>query len=678
VGVSDYGEAMKLFLCEKPSQGRDIAAVLGATEKKNGYLSGAGVAVTWGFGHLLEQASPESYGEQFGNPWRTEVLPILPTQWQMQIKPESRVQFEVIKKLLKNADSVVIATDADREGEVIAREILDYCNFRGNIERLWLSALDDASVRAALKTIKPGSETYPYYLAGLGRSRADWQIGMNLTRLYTVKARECGYGDVLSVGRVQSPTLNLVVERDREIANFVPKPFFIVTLALTANGQTFQAQWVPAESYCDDEKRCMHEAVARQVAQLCQQTGVASIMEVETKRETVSAPLPFDLGSLQQQCSKRWGFGAQQVLDIAQALYETHKATTYPRTDCGFLPTSMLAEVPAVFSALVKSDPGISTLLKRLQPGYVSRAWNDKKIMAHHGIIPTKQPCDITKLSEAERLVYQLIRQHYLAQFLPVHEQDATRVSLNCGGQLFKARGNVVVVPGWKVLFEKEREDDKHQNESNKATLPALQQGEQCKVAGAEVKPQQTKPPEYYTEGTLIAAMKNAAQFVTDPRLKKLLKENAGLGTEATRAGIIETLLSRGFIVKKGKSLRATVVAGELMDLLPLPLKDPGMTALWEQALDDIAEGRMSLDDFMAKQSSWTTQLVEKGRQQTIRLTVAPSPPCPVCGGTTRQRKGKSGAFWGCLRYPECTGLINATNSPQRARRRASPKKKVS
>ncbi|EKN6297695.1 DNA topoisomerase III, partial [Yersinia enterocolitica] len=197
---------MKLFLCEKPSQGRDIAAVLGATEKKSGYLSGAGVTVTWGFGHLLEQASPDMYGEQFGKPWRTEVLPVLPTQWQMQIKPESKVQFEVIRKLLLKADCVVIATDADREGEVIAREILDYCGYQGNVERLWLSALDEASVRAALAAIKPGHETYPYYLAGLGRSRADWQIGMNLTRLYTVKARDSGYGNVLSVGRVQTPT----------------------------------------------------------------------------------------------------------------------------------------------------------------------------------------------------------------------------------------------------------------------------------------------------------------------------------------------------------------------------------------------------------------------------------------------------------------------------------------
>ena len=665
---------MKLFLCEKPSQGRDIAAVLGATEKKGGYLSGAGVTVTWGFGHLLEQASPDVYGEQFGKPWRAEVLPVLPTQWRMQVKPESKAQFEVIRKLLLKADGVVIATDADREGEVIAREILDYCGYQGNVERLWLSALDETSIRAALAAIKPGHETYPYYLAGLARSRADWQIGMNLTRLYTVKARDSGYGNVLSVGRVQTPTLNLVVERDRHIAGFVPKPFFVVTLALASNQQAFHAQWVPAATYCDEEKRCIQQGVAQQVAQLCQQTGVASVTEIETKRETVSAPLPFDLGTLQQQCSKRWGLGAQQVLDIAQALYETHKATTYPRTDCGFLPISMLSEVPAVFSALVRSDPALSTMLARLQPDFVSRAWNDKKITAHHGIIPTKQPCDLGKMSEVERQVYQVIRQHYLAQFLPVYEQDATRVSLLCGGQLFKTRGNVVVVPGWKILFEKEPEGDEAQDDTDNAQLPPLQKGLECRVTGAAMKPQQTKPPEHYTEGTLVAAMKNAAQFVTDPRLKKILKENAGLGTEATRAGVIETLLARGFIVKKGKSLRTAVVAGELMGVLPMPLKDPGMTALWEQALDDIAAGKMSLDEFMAKQSAWTAQLVEKGRHQAVSITVPPSPPCPVCGGVTLQRTGKSGSFWGCLRYPDCSGIVSR---PQRNKRRGFPKKKV-
>ena len=419
---------MKLFLCEKPSQGRDIAAVLGATKKMPGYQTGNGVCVTWGFGHLLEQASPDAYGEQFGVPWRTDVLPVLPTTWQMQVKPDAASQFSVIQKLLKQSDTVVIATDADREGEVIAREILDYCHYQGKVERLWLSALDEASVRAALAAIKPGSATLPYFLAGLGRARADWQIGMNMTRLYSVKARENGYGSVLSVGRVQTPTLNLIVERDRDIAQFVPKPYWNVVAQLAAGGIAFQAQWVPAAAYCDEEKRCINPTAAQQVVQLCQKTVQATVVEVETKRETESAPLAFELGTLQQACSRRFGYGAQQVLDIAQALYETHKATTYPRTDCGYLPTSMRGEVGQVMASIQQSDPALSVIIPRLDVQHVSRIWNDKKITAHHGIIPTKQPCDLAKMSEQERNVYQLIRLHYLAQFLPNHEVDATRV----------------------------------------------------------------------------------------------------------------------------------------------------------------------------------------------------------------------------------------------------------
>lgn len=301
---------MELFLCEKPSQGKDIAAVLGAKERRDGFLSGPGVAVTWGIGHLLEQAQPEAYGPQYGKPWRMDALPVIPDRWQMQVKPGTAHQFNVVASLLKQVDSVVIATDADREGEVIAREILDHCGFDGPVRRLWLSALDEVSIRAALECIRPGEHTESLYQAGLCRARADWLIGMNLTRLFTLKAAQQGYS-MLSVGRVQSPTLALVVNREREIAGFKPAPFWTVDLALTAQGMPFTVQWVPAADYCDEQHRCVNEAVARQVAQLCQQAGQATVITLETKREKQAAPLAFDLGGLQQACSKKWGLGAQ-------------------------------------------------------------------------------------------------------------------------------------------------------------------------------------------------------------------------------------------------------------------------------------------------------------------------------------------------------------------------------
>ncbi|TNL03229.1 DNA topoisomerase III [Kosakonia cowanii] len=661
---------MELFLCEKPSQGKDIAAVLGAKERRDGFLSGPGVAVTWGIGHLLEQAQPEAYGPQYGKPWRMDALPVIPDRWQMQVKPGTAHQFNVVASLLKQVDSVVIATDADREGEVIAREILDHCGFDGPVRRLWLSALDEASIRAALECIRPGEHTESLYQAGLCRARADWLIGMNLTRLFTLKAAQQGYS-MLSVGRVQSPTLALVVNREREIAGFKPAPFWTVDLALTAQGMPFTVQWVPAADYCDEQHRCVNEAVARQVAQLCQQAGQATVITLETRREKQAAPLAFDLGGLQQACSKKWGLGAQQVLDIAQSLYETHKATTYPRTDCGYLPVSMRAEVPRVLAALAKADPTVAPLIDRLQPDFGSRIWNDKKITAHHGIIPTRQAPDLSKMSETERNVYQLIRLHYLMQFLPLHEVDATVLTVNCSGQLFKTNGKVVAVPGWKALQATTNED-----EDGKPPLPALRQGETCAVSGGSVKTQHTRPPERYTEGTLIAAMKNAAQFIADPRLKKILKENAGLGTEATRAGIIETLLNRGFLVREKKYLGYTPTAGALIDALPPALKDPATTALWEQALDEIAEGKRTLADFMERQAVWTRQLVEKGKALTA-LPLPPTPRCPLCGSATQQRKGKEGMFWGCVTYPECKGGVDPSPRKKKATKGRSKKPPV-
>ncbi|QGA59841.1 DNA topoisomerase III [Klebsiella pneumoniae] len=657
---------MQLYLCEKPSQAKDIARVLGISKRGQGFISGGNITVTWAIGHLLEQASPDAYGEQFGKPWRADVLPVLPDNWKMVVKPQTRDQFTVISKLLKQAGEVIIATDADREGEVIARELLAYCGYRGKVRRLWLSALDEASVREALAGILPGENTAKLYDAGLGRSRADWLIGMNLTRLYTLIARESGVSDVLSVGRVQTPTLAIVVNRDKEIADFVPVPWWQVQALLEKDGVRFKATWQAATQYCDDEKRCVNQQAAKAVGQLCQQQKGATVLDVNQKRDKTPAPLCFDLGTLQQVCSRKFGMGAKETLAVAQSLYETHKATTYPRTDCGYLPTSMQQEIPDVLTAVAKSDPSVAPVLTQLDRGFVSRVWNDKKITAHHAIIPTRQAFDLSRLSADELKVYQLIRQHYFAQFLPLQESDVTDASFNIGGQLFRARGKVNVVTGWKLLFQKDHQNEQSEDTSDNdadMALPPLNKGDNCIVNGAAVEDKKTSPPPPFTEGTLIAAMKNAASFVSDPKLKKVLRDNAGLGTEATRAGVLETLFSRHYLEKKGKHIHATLLARELIAALPETLTSPGMTALWEQALDDIAQGKMPLDTFMQKQLQWTRHLVDKGRSDTVKITAPVTPPCPVCKGPTRKRKGKNGDFWGCIRYPECSGIIAGKNS---------------
>ncbi|ECK3229566.1 DNA topoisomerase III [Salmonella enterica] len=658
---------MRLFLCEKPSQARDIAKFIGAGQRGDGFLSGPGVTVTWARGHLLEQAEPEAYGEQYGNPWRLDVLPFVPQQWKLEVKKDGRAQFSVINRLLKQVDEVVIATDADREGEVIARELLEYCRFQGRVFRLWLSALDDASIRNALANIWPSEKTEALYRAGVGRGRADWVTGMNLTRLYTLKAREAGISGVMSVGRVQTPTLAIVVRRDLEIENFIPKPYSDVIATLISDNIAFPVKWVAAAQYCDEEGRCIQAGIAAQVVELCRQTASATVIDCQTKRQKKSAPLAFSLGSLQQACAEKFGMPAQQVLDIAQSLYETHKLTTYPRTDCGYLPVSMREEVRAVLAALMQTDPSLKShpALAQLDTSLVSRIWNDKKITAHHGIIPTKQAGDLSRLSSDERNVYQLIRQHYLAQFLPLMEVDATEATFNISGQLFRTTGNVVVVAGWKALFTEPSRTaqipaDGNEDKEGVSRLPPLQAGQTCRIQGAEEKRLQTKPPVPYNDGTLIAAMTNAASFVTDAALKKVLKENAGIGTEATRAGIIDTLVKRGFLVREKKALHSTPTGRDLISALPSALTSPGLTALWEQLLDEVAAGRVSLEDFMAKQNAWVVQLVSQGKSQPLAMQAPPGPPCPVCGGRTAQRQGKNGVFFGCVNYPACRGIAGS------------------
>lgn len=671
---------MRVFLCEKPSQGKDIARVLGAGQRGNGYYTGPGVAVTWCIGHLVEAVAPEVYGEQYKR-WSIDQLPMLPERWRVEPKPATAAQFKVVRQYLGQAKELVIATDADREGEMIARELVDLCGYRGPIQRLWLSALNDASIRKALGALRPSAETLPLYHSALARSRADWLIGMNLSRLFTLLGRQAGYGGVLSVGRVQTPTLKLVVDRDREIARFISVPYWAVEVTLSQTGQTFIAHWLPPEDFTDDAGRCLRQPVAQQAAERMRTHREAQVQSVKTERVREAPPLPFDLGTLQEVCSRQLGLDVQETLDIAQALYETHKATTYPRSDSGYLPESMLAEVPAVLDALLATDPGLGPLMGRLDRAQRSRAWNDGKVTAHHGIIPTLEPTNLGAMHEKELAVYRLIRAHYLAQFLPHHEFDRTVALLTCGGQSLQASGKQVVVPGWHLALGHgsplpDAADDERAQRGQ--ILPPLADGQRCKVEQVAPKALKTLPPKPYTQGELVKAMKTVAKLVTDPRLKQKLKETTGIGTEATRASIITGLLGRGYLVKKGRSIRASEAAFTLIDAVPAAIADPGTTAVWEQALDMIEAGQMTLEAFVAKQSSWVAQLVQQYRGATLSIKLPPSPPCPQCGAPMHQRMGKSGAFWSCSRYPSCQSTLPIESSPSRqkapSQRRSKPK----
>jgi DNA topoisomerase-3 len=642
---------MRLYICEKPSQARDIARVLQASNRGDGCLRGQNLTVTWCVGHLLETAPPETYGDY--KRWSLDDLPIIPSQWKLVPKPKVAGQLKIISQLLRACSEVVIATDADREGEMIAREIIERCQYQGPILRLWLSALDEASIRRALNALRPGEQTLPLYHCALARSRADWLVGINLSRLFTLLGRRAGFDGLLPVGRVQTPTLRLVVERDRAIASFVPQPFWTVDAHLEQDGIRFQARWQPTPPVSDAVGRCIDETAAQQAPKRLIQAGTVVIGNVEVEHVREGPPLPFDLGTLQEICSAKLGLGAQETLATAQALYETHKATTYPRTDCGYLPESMLDDVPRVLRALAAAAPSLGTVLKEVDPCRRSRAWNSSKITAHHGIIPTAVTLDLAQLSERERAVYTLIRARYLAQFLPEHEYLKTQALLHSQADQLVAHGKQILVRGWRAVIN---EADGNEPAEQAQRLPTLRESTTVALIDATLNAQRTQPPKAYTEGTLVRAMKTIANQVADPRLKQKLKDSCGLGTEATRAAIIQGLIDHGYLTKKKRSLAASAAAHTLIEAVPPEVADPVMTALWEQALDRIESGQLSVKTFLAKQADWLTRLVRSNATLTLRSPPSKGPFCPVCRSAMRQRKGRTGSFWSCIRYPECKG----------------------
>ncbi|MCW1243856.1 DNA topoisomerase III [Pseudomonas sp. SAICEU22] len=631
---------MRLYLCEKPSQAKDIAAVLGATRRGDGCWLGANVTVTWCIGHLLETAPPDAYDARYKR-WVLADLPIVPVQWKMTVKPKTASQYKAVKRLLGEAKELVIATDADREGEMIARELVEHCRYRGPIQRLWLSALDEASIRKALAALKPGAETFNLYHSALGRSRADWLIGMNMSRLFTLLGRQSGYQGVLPVGRVQTPTLRLVVDRDRSIADFVPVAYWAIDVQLSHTGTAFIAQWRADPDACDDQERCLNQVLAREAAQAMTNAATARVIKVRTERLREAAPLPFDLGTLQEVCSKKLGLGAQETLDIAQSLYETYKLITYPRSDCGFLPLSQHSEAPAILAALAQADPGLAPLRDHLQPQRKSRAWNDAKVSAHHGIIPTAAAKNLDKLAGKQRAVYTLIRARYLAQFLPNHEYDRTQADFDCAGQDLRAVGKQIIEHGWKRALPEALAPARGREAPAPQTLPALAEGQDCAVDEVKPKDLWTQPPKPFTEGDLIKAMKNVAKLVEDPLLKQKLKDTTGIGTEATRASIIQGLLDRGYLVKNGKALSATPAAFSLIDAVPRAIADPGTTAIWEQALDMVQSGEMSLEEFVTRQAAWMSKHV--ARCQGMSLTIN-GPASPAGRGAAPWKKKRKPA----------------------------------
>lgn len=578
---------MKLYLCEKPSQAKDIASVLGNPLHQKTHIKTNVGLVTWAYGHLLELVTPEAYDESLKK-WSRETLPIIPNEF--QLRPKSNVkdfaidQFHAIGELLKQCTELIIATDADREGEMIAREIVDYFGYQGKIARLWLSALDPNSIRKALSKLKSDLETRSLYHAALARSRGDWLVGINMTRAATLRSGEKG---VSSVGRVQTPTLALVVRRDREIEHFKPKTYYELVADVSSGTERVSLRFAPRE-----EERIFDRAIAGALSERTK--GFTGPLKVTHERKKTSPPKLFSLAAFQIRANAQWGWSAEHSLKIAQSLYETHKFTTYPRSDCEFLPEEQIPDVSVILSNLSQLDPFWNIELK--EPLIRKSVFNTSKVTAHHAIIPTKVAQNLSVLSEDERNGFLLIARHYLASLLPDYEFDQTKIVLKIDEKLsFSTTGNVPTVAGWKSIFGKEIEEDKT------LLLPPIKDGALGTVEQTKVESKQTKPPPHYTEGALIADMKSIAKFVTDPTKKARLKETSGIGTEATRAAILKTLHDRGFLETQKKTVISTERGRKLIALLEehLPgLADPGETAVWEDALEAIASGERTPQQF--------------------------------------------------------------------------------
>ncbi len=652
---------MRLFIAEKPSLGRAIAQYLPVTGKPVGQPATHIVAgqdvVTWCFGHLLEMAEPESYGEEYKK-WSLDSLPIIPRQWKLEPRKDVAGQIKAIRTLLKDCSEVVHAGDPDREGQLLVDELLDYLGNRKPVRRIWLAALDEASVRRALGNLRDNREFASIKTAAELRQRGDWLVGMNLTRAYTLAGRRQGGEGVLSVGRVQTPTLALVVERCIAIESFSPKDFFTVvarfSIPRVAGGGNpttpFSATWKPGENVpTDEDGRVLARRWAEDVRAKVEGLP-ALVAKFEAKEREQAPPLPYSLSALQQAANQKLGLGAQAVLDIAQELYEA-KATTYPRTDCAYLPESQWAEAGAVLGMLPAE---YAHLVRLADTSLRSQSFNDKKVTAHHAIVPTGHSAD--RLTERQRLLYDLIVRAYLAQFFPPCRYRETRIVLEVAGETFEATGATPLTPGWKAVYAGQEIEEESQLEESGKDLPTLRPGGGATCDKAETVAKKTSPPSHYTEGTLIAAMNRIHQFVDDPELKRRLKETAGIGTEATRAGIIETLKKRRFIAEKGKRLLDTPTGRALIQSLPEPVKSPGLTGLFEQLLKGIEEGAVSPERFMTQQIAFVEKYVLHAKETNLVVASHPaqSVGCPACGqGSLRRIKGKNGLFWGCSRYAE-------------------------
>lgn len=632
--------AKTLVLTEKPSVAKDIARVLGCKRSGNGCIVGDKYIVTWALGHLVTLADPEAYDDKYKS-WRMEDLPMLPGRMKLVVIGQTSKQFKAVSSLLSSAEvsDIVIATDAGREGELVARWIIQKANCRKPMRRLWISSQTDKAIKEGFASLKPSSQYDNLYRSAQCRAEADWLVGLNVTRALT-----CKHNAQLSAGRVQTPTLAMIVRREEDILRFRPKDYFTVK----ADFGEYTALYKDGKG----QARFADAAAAKEVADSVRgKRGVLS--EVKKVYRFKAPPAAYDLTELQRDANKKYGYSAKQTLSLMQSLYETHKLLTYPRTDSRYITKDVAATLPERLRAIaIGPYKDAASAVLRSKPIQTKYIVNDAKVTDHHAIIPTEQYVDLNKLSREERHIYDLVVRRFIAVLSAPFEYDEVQVKITVGRYNFYTKGQSVKSAGWKALYDSSLADDDDDAEPDLAAqrLPALSQGAAAAVKEVRVCAGKTSPPARYTEATLLTAMENPASQVEDGRLRDVLKSADGLGTPATRADIIEKLFNSFYIERRGREIFPTSKGRQLIGIVPPDLKSAELTAKWEQQLSLIAEGKANDRKFIEEMRGYASSLVQAVKSSTAEYKHdnMTREPCPQCGKYLLEVNGKKGKMLVC------------------------------
>ncbi|MBE6066968.1 MAG: DNA topoisomerase III [Clostridium lundense] len=647
-----------VVLAEKPSVGRDLARVLNCNKKGNGYIEGAKYIVTWALGHLVTLADPEAYDDKYKS-WKIEDLPMLPKYLKLVVIKQTGKQFNIVKEQLnrKDVSEIVIATDAGREGELVARWIIEKAHVKKPIKRLWISSVTDKAIKEGFNKLRDGREYESLYAAAEARSEADWVVGINATRALT-----CKYNAQLSCGRVQTPTLAMIGKREEEIRNFKPKTYY----SINAQAGTLKLTWQDSKTH---DTKTFNKDFSDKIL-LSIKGKDAEIIEVNKRLKKSFAPGLYDLTELQRDANKIFGYSAKETLSIMQRLYENYKVLTYPRTDSRYISADIVDTLKERVKACGVGPYSKAALNILKSPIKANKSFvDDSKVSDHHAIIPTEERATLSSLNDSERKIYDLVVKRFLSVLYPPFEYEETSIKAKIGEETFTAKGKVVILQGWKEIYENNFSGNDGEEDSSEQILPNLNKGDVLKVIKVSQNQGETKPPAPFNEGTLLSAMENPVKYMStnDKEIAKTLGETGGLGTVATRADIIEKLFNTFLIEKRGKDIFITSKGRQLLNLVPEELKSPELTGQWEQKLNYISKGKLNKNTFINEMRSYAEKVVGeiKNSEEKFRHDNVTGNKCPQCGKPMLEVNTKKGKMLVC-QDRECgyrKGVARVTNA---------------